>query len=84
MQVGKLLSESLRDAVGPVGRMTTANGDGDQGRWHKELGQLSMELMAVSDDICMITNHVLIKPYRHIFARISNVFVIILHIICLL
>ena len=47
--MGKLLSELPRDAVGQVGRIP-ANGEGEQGRWQKELCQLSMELMAVSDD----------------------------------
>lgn len=45
--MGKLLSELLRDGGGHLGRTAAASG-GEQGRWHTELGQVSMELIAVS------------------------------------
>eukprot|EP00250_Pteridium_aquilinum_P016433 c23101_g1_i2 orf=1-3936(-) len=46
LQVGKLLSELLRDGGSHLGR-TAACGSGEQGRWHTELGQVSMELITL-------------------------------------
>ncbi|KAI5071334.1 hypothetical protein GOP47_0013585 [Adiantum capillus-veneris] len=50
LQVGKLLAELLRDGGSHFGRTAAASSGGEQGRWHTELGQVSMELMA------MVTN----------------------------
>ncbi|KAI5077608.1 hypothetical protein GOP47_0007432 [Adiantum capillus-veneris] len=45
LQVGKLLSELLREGSGHAG--LAKHGTGDQGRWQVELGQVSMELIAL-------------------------------------
>ncbi|KAH7439850.1 hypothetical protein KP509_04G079100 [Ceratopteris richardii] len=47
LQVGKLLSELLRDGGSNFGRTVAANGGGEQARWHAELGQVSMELISL-------------------------------------
>lgn len=47
LQVGKLLSELLRDGNGHVGRTAITHAAGDQGRWQAELGQVSMELISL-------------------------------------
>lgn len=46
--MGKLLSELLRDGGSHLGRAVACSGGREQGRWHTELGQVSMELIAVS------------------------------------
>ncbi|MCO5586882.1 hypothetical protein L7F22_040827 [Adiantum nelumboides] len=45
LQVGKLLSELLREGSGHVG--LAKHGTGDQGRWQVELSQVLMELIAL-------------------------------------
>ncbi|MCO5576210.1 hypothetical protein L7F22_030018 [Adiantum nelumboides] len=47
LQVGKLLAELLRDGGSHFGRTAAASGGGEQSRWHTEMGQVSMELMAL-------------------------------------
>lgn len=49
LQVGKLLSELLRDGGGQAGRQASAGGiGGEQGRWQAELSRVALELIAVS------------------------------------
>lgn len=46
VQVGKLLSELLRDGGSQAGRQGSAGGE--QGRWQAELSRVALELIAVS------------------------------------
>lgn len=49
MQVGKLLSELLRDGGSQVGRQGSVGGiGGEQGRWQAELSRVALELISVS------------------------------------
>nr|XP_024375694.1 DDB1- and CUL4-associated factor homolog 1-like isoform X2 [Physcomitrium patens] len=48
LQVGKLLSELLRDGGGQAGRQASAGGiGGEQGRWQAELSRVALELIAI-------------------------------------
>ncbi len=49
-QVGKLLSELLRDVGSQAGRQAAGAGSGEQGRWQAELSRVALELIAVSSD----------------------------------
>jgi HIV-1 Vpr-binding protein len=50
LQVGKLLSELLRDGGSQAGRQGSTGGiGGEQGRWQAELSRVALELIAVRD-----------------------------------
>ncbi|OAE22990.1 hypothetical protein AXG93_1231s1020 [Marchantia polymorpha subsp. ruderalis] len=46
LQVGKILSELLRDGA-QAGRQAGSGGHGEQGRWQAELGRVALELIAI-------------------------------------
>lgn len=48
MQVGKLLSELLRDGGSQAGRQSAGGSGGEQGRWQAELSRVALELISVS------------------------------------
>ena len=53
-QVGKLLSELLRDCGSQAGHQGTVGGiGGEQGRWQAELSRVPLELIAVSNFLCI-------------------------------
>ncbi|KAL2611569.1 hypothetical protein R1flu_023261 [Riccia fluitans] len=46
LQVGKILSELLRDGI-QAGRQAGAGGHGEQGRWQAELSRVALELISI-------------------------------------
>ncbi|XP_024402964.1 DDB1- and CUL4-associated factor homolog 1 isoform X1 [Physcomitrium patens] len=52
LQVGKLLSELLRDGGSQAGRQASAGGiGGEQGRWQAELSRVALELIAIVTNV---------------------------------